>query len=144
MNAALATTTVCRECGRRFPRGRRSNRHRRASGSPHNGARFCSSGCKQAAYRKRNAERLKVVQGTDAHTTVTRSVQYIENVEGIRTRKTVRPSLKLAPSGPIMGPAHVLDAEVFGGRIWEHTVSSGGVPIQVGRLRARSLVERVP
>jgi hypothetical protein len=142
--SALATTTVCRECGKRFPLGRRSNRHRRAGGSPHNGARFCSSGCKQAAYRKRNAERLKVVQGTHAHTTVTRSVQNIENVEGIRTRKTVRPSPKLASGGPIVGPADVLATEVFGGRIWEHAVSSGGVPLQVGRLRARSLAERAP
>jgi hypothetical protein len=131
-----AATTVCRECAKRFPLGRRSNRHRRASGSPHNGTRFCSPRCKQAAYRKRNAERLKAIQGTNTHTTVTRSVENIESVEEIRTKKK-----GLAPSSAIMGPARVLDAEVFGGRTWKHTVSSGGVPIEVSRLRRRALVE---
>jgi len=138
------TTAACRECDKRFPLGRRSNRHRRAGGSPHNGARFCSSACKQAAYRKRNAERLKVVQGTDTHTTVT-APEISKSPQGVAGGIfTVRPSPKLVARGPIVGPARVLGAELVGGRIWEPRISSCGVPIQVGRLRARSLVERAP
>jgi len=42
----------------------------------------------------------------------------------------------------ISGPAHVLAVEVFGGRDWRPAVSSGGVAIEVGRLRQRTLVDR--
>jgi hypothetical protein len=130
--SGLATTTVCRECRKRFPLGRRSNRHRRAGGSPHNGARFCSSGCKQAAYRKRNAEPLKVVQGTNTHRTVTAS-----EISQSLQRAAVGVFTVL---GPIVGPVHVLAAEVFGGRTWEHAISSAGIAIQVSRIRPRALV----
>lgn len=138
----LATTTICRECHKRFPLGRRSNRHHR-KGSPHNGARFCSSGCKQAAYRKRykrNAERLKSVQGINTHRTVTAAEifqSFQRCAEGI---STVLALPKSVSRGSIVGPADVLDAEVFGGRTWMPAVSSGGVPISVGRLRQRALV----
>ena len=43
-------------------------------------------------------------------------------------------------SARIVGPPDVLDVEVFGGRQWRPAVSGGGVPIEVGRLRARALV----
>jgi hypothetical protein len=41
----------------------------------------------------------------------------------------------------ILGPAYVLDAEVWGGRIWQPAISSGGVAIQRSRIRPRALVE---
>jgi hypothetical protein len=41
----------------------------------------------------------------------------------------------------IVGPAHVIAAEVFGGRDWQPATSSGGVPIEIGRIRRRALVE---
>jgi hypothetical protein len=47
-----------------------------------------------------------------------------------------------ASAGRIVGPAHVLAAEVFGGRDWRPTVSGGGVAIEIGRLRQRTLVDR--
>src|SRR5262245_17858622 len=69
--AMETTTAVCRQCNKRFPLSRRSNQHHRASGSPHQATRFCGPACKQAAWRKRNAERPKSVEGTNTHATVT-------------------------------------------------------------------------
>jgi predicted nucleic acid-binding Zn ribbon protein len=39
----------------------------------------------------------------------------------------------------IFGPADVLAVEVFG-RTWKSTISSSGVPVEIGRLRQRALV----
>jgi hypothetical protein len=84
-NHSSAATAVCRECRKRFLLSRRSNQHRHAGGAPHNGSRFCSPRCKQAAYRKRNAGRLE----TDTHATVTCRLEDVENVGEIGTKKTV-------------------------------------------------------
>jgi len=46
---------------------------------------------------------------------------------------------KTLSSNRIFGPADVLDAEVFD-RAWTPAVSSGGVAVEVGRLRAHALV----
>src|SRR5262245_1775868 len=40
----------------------------------------------------------------------------------------------------IRAPRHVLDVEMWGGRPWQDAVSSGGIAIQVSRLRPRALV----
>jgi hypothetical protein len=40
----------------------------------------------------------------------------------------------------ILGPRHVVDAEVFGGRAWQGQTSSDSVPIEVSYLRRRALV----
>jgi hypothetical protein len=40
-----------------------------------------------------------------------------------------------------LAPAHVLDAEVFN-RHWQPTASSGGVMLQLSRVRARALVAK--
>ena len=88
-NHSSAATAVCRECRKRFLLSRRSNQHRHAGGAPHNGSRFCSPRCKQAAYRKRNAGRLKTAQGANTQATVTCPVEDIENVGEIGTKKTV-------------------------------------------------------
>ena len=88
-NYSSAATAVCRECRKRFLLSRRSNQHRHAGGVPHNGSRFCSPRCKQAAYRKRSAGRLKTAQGANTHATVTCRLEDIENVGEIGTKKTV-------------------------------------------------------
>jgi predicted nucleic acid-binding Zn ribbon protein len=46
---------------------------------------------------------------------------------------------KTLSSRGIFGPVHVLAVEVFD-RTWKPTISSSGVPVEVGRLRARALV----
>jgi hypothetical protein len=47
---------------------------------------------------------------------------------------------KTLSSTRILAPADVIDAEVWGGREWQPAISSGGVAVEVGRLRARALV----
>jgi hypothetical protein len=47
---------------------------------------------------------------------------------------------KTLSSRRIFGPADVLGVEVFGGRTWKPAKSSGGVDIEIGRLRPRALV----
>ena len=39
----------------------------------------------------------------------------------------------------VRAPRHVIEAEVFGGRIWRQIVSSDGVVCEVGTLRPRAL-----
>lgn len=46
---------------------------------------------------------------------------------------------KTLSSRRIFGPADVLAVEVFG-RTWKSTISSSGVPVEIGRWRARALV----
>jgi hypothetical protein len=116
-----STTAVCRECNKRFPLSRRSNQHRRASGSRHRASRFCSPACKQSAYRQRNANRPRKASVT-AYATVTRLSQLVGNIDGSRAPKTV------------------LGAEIYGRYRWEDRVSAGGVPIKVARLRQSVLV----
>jgi hypothetical protein len=47
---------------------------------------------------------------------------------------------KTLSSTRILGPSDVIDAEVWGGRAWQPAISSGGVAVEIGRLRARALV----
>jgi len=46
---------------------------------------------------------------------------------------------KTLSSHRIFGPAHVLAVEVFD-RVWQPAISSDGVPVEIGRLRKRTLV----
>src|SRR5262249_55113621 len=119
-----SATAVCRECEKRFPLKRRSNRYQRASGAHHKGTRFCSPACRQLAYRKRNANRLKSAPGVATHRTVTRPPEPIENIGGIRAPKTV------------------LDVEVFAPHHWEPRISSGGISIMVAQLGKSPLVRK--
>ncbi len=72
-----AESRKCPACGESFTPQRRSNRFMRADGPIHDGARYCSPGCKQAAYRRRKQavlapfQRNKCVEGTTPHRTVT-------------------------------------------------------------------------
>jgi hypothetical protein len=117
-------TAVCRECKKRFALGRYSNRFRRVGSTTIKNSRFCSSACKQTAWRRRNAGQLKSSAGTASHRAVTRESQIIENIKKIRALKTV------------------LDAEIYGRYRWEDRVSSSGVPIQVTQLHRSGLVRR--
>jgi hypothetical protein len=52
-----------------------------------------------------------------------------KNINKIKRRVTAK----------IAAPQHVLDVEVWAAREWQPTTSSGGVGIEIGRLRARAL-----
>jgi hypothetical protein len=115
-------TAVCRQCNKRFQLSRYSNRFRRAGSTTIKSTRFCGPACRQAAWRKRNAERPKSSPGTSTHRAVTRDSQIVENAKKIRASKTV------------------LDAEIYARHRWEDRVNSSGVPIQVAQLHQSTLV----
>jgi hypothetical protein len=108
---------ICAGCGRQVARQARQQR-------------FCSARCKEKARTRARGPTL---------TTPTP----VENNE--RTGVFAHgPSEKLniikRAQRPIQAPQRVLDVVVWGGRDWQSRTSSGGVPIEVSRLRARALV----
>src|SRR5262249_49561304 len=92
MEIGVTTSTTCRQCGERFqvkPRAGRDTYRRRKPGDPtYPLARYCSSGCKQAAYRRRSAVTNTPV-GTTAFSAVTSPSRHIENTNEFLSKKTV-------------------------------------------------------
>jgi hypothetical protein len=48
--------------------------------------------------------------------------------------------IKGAQLAEIIAPKDIIDVEVWGSRRWQARTSSGGVAVEIGRLRARALV----
>jgi hypothetical protein len=107
--SAIAAATITKEkrcpiCQRQFVRSRRSNRFRQ-SGRPNEEHIYCSSGCRQKAYRRRVRADRAVTQDRAAgpiepqnsampkvHSAVTRSENHIESIEEFRAKmRGVRP-----------------------------------------------------
>src|SRR5262245_13200514 len=109
---------ICAGCGRQIERRARQQR-------------FCSTRCRQKANYVE-----KVARGDFLARTIARPTN--------PPKKDKKPKrlqrAKLVSSRPILGPADVLAVEVWGGRFWRPATSSGGVPIEIGRLRSRTLV----
>jgi len=63
----------------------------------------------------------------------------------VRPNRSKKPKQNQCPQsailrqGKIRAPRHVIEAEVFGGRIWRQIVSSDGLVCEVGTLRPRAL-----
>jgi hypothetical protein len=94
------------------------------------GQRYCSRRCRQ---RANYAE--KVARGDFS----TRTIALPTTPQKLDSKfKTLQRAKRLS-SIDILAPAHVIGIEVFG-RSWKPGISSGGVAIEVGRLRARALV----
>ena len=93
--------------------------------------KFCGRTCKNEARRFPHLY-------ADPHSPYGRRTSKSRNPHktGLKSR------LAAGRAGRIVGPAHVLAVEVFGGRDWRPAVSSGEVAIEVGRLRKRTLVAR--
>src|SRR5262245_33174643 len=91
--------------------------------------RFCSDRCR---YRENGRGRIrKASLGRDTGApTFLRKITFKNNA--LQRAKTLS-------SYGILGPADALAVEVFD-RVWKPAVSSGGVSIEVGRLRTRTLV----
>ena len=86
-------TAVCRQCNKRFPLNRRTNQYRRAGGAFHTATLYCSSRCKQAAFRKRNARKAENAKN--------HRLEPIDNIVKFRPEKTtLDPSRKGIPSLP--------------------------------------------
>ena len=135
-----AATAVCRNpgCGRRYPLSRHSNQHQYAGKRRVQHSRYCSNACRQAIYRKRREHVACVTQTPgrgNVPACVTRPLEHVESKGEFQAQKTV---LGLA-NGRIEGPEDIIEVEVFGARRWERRISSGGVEIEVSRLRPRAL-----
>ena len=122
MSAPLASRrdapVICAGCGRQVQRQSRQQR-------------FCSTRCQQQA-RTRARPRMdgRPIKNDQRATLAV-----------LRHEPSKKPNRIKGPNfARIGGPPDVLDVEVFGGRQWRPAVSGGGVPIEVGRLRARALV----
>ena len=66
-------------------------------------------------------------------------------INAVRPNRSKKPKQNQCPQsailrqGKIRAPRHVIEAEVFGGRIWPPMISSDGVVCEVGTLRPRAL-----
>jgi hypothetical protein len=66
-------------------------------------------------------------------------------INAVRPSRSKKPEQDQCPQGAILrqgkirAPRHVIEAEVFGDRIWRQVVSSDGVVCEVGTLRPRAL-----
>jgi hypothetical protein len=109
----------CPSCGRKVRRRARQQQ-------------FCSRRCRQ---RANHAE--KVARGDFSTRTTPRPTNPPKKDKEFKALQRA----KTLSSHRIYGPAEVLDAEVFN-RHWQPAVSSGGVMLQLSRVRARALVER--
>ena len=111
---------VCARCGRSVPRQARQQR-------------FCSDRCRE---RNREGERGKqrsrkaLLRGD---TGAPRAPPKKANGFNVLSAPKSRSSIAL------QAPRHVIEAEIFGGRVWRSVVSSSGVVCEVGALRERAL-----
>ena len=107
--AAITKEKRCPICQRQFVRGRRSNRFRQ-SGRPNEEHIYCSSGCRQKAYRRRVRADRAITQdraagsiepknnamATRVRSGVTHSESHVENIEEFRPKtKGVRPLFRI-------------------------------------------------
>jgi hypothetical protein len=100
----------CASCAREVPRRARQQR-------------FCSARCKEKA--------RKAFLTTDTGAPANPQKKY-NKLKALQRAKALS-------STRILAPAHVLAEEVFN-RPWGAATSSGGVAIEIGRLRRRALV----
>jgi hypothetical protein len=109
---------ACNSCGKQI--------EHRAGRRP----RFCSKRCRQRGHYVG-----KVARGGFSGRTIalpTKRQKSASKLKALQRAKTLS-------SHRIFGPADVLDTEVFN-RHWQPAASSGGVMLQVSRVRARALV----
>jgi hypothetical protein len=105
---------ICAGCGRKVQRRARQQR-------------FCSARCKEKGRKRVRRAFLGRDAGAPLHPRKKDS-----KFKGLQRAKTLS-------SWRILAPADVLAVEVLG-RAWNPTISSGGVSIEIGRLRPRTLV----
>jgi hypothetical protein len=112
---------VCESCRREVPRRARQQR-------------YCSARC-----RKRGHYAQSVRTGVFSAVPLSDIALGTQLPKKSSQNKALQRA-NLLSSRRILAPADVLAVEVWGGRSWGPSISSGGVPIETGRLRARALV----
>jgi hypothetical protein len=110
----------CASCGRQVKRRGR-------------GQLYCSARCRKRAHYAESVRR-----GDFSSPLVSDTALGTIPLKKAKKFKALQRAKPLSSRG-ISGPAHVLAVEVFG-RTWKSTISSSGVPVEIGRLRARALV----
>jgi len=93
--------------------------------------RFCSTRCRNQENGRRRVRKALLGRDTGAAAKRTKNIKQTNELQ--RGKKQ--------SSTGIVGPPDVINIEVFGSRRWQQAISSGGVAIEVGRLRQRALVD---
>jgi hypothetical protein len=109
---------ACNSCGKQI--------EHRAGRRP----RFCSTRCRNRENGRGRVRKARLGPDTRAPAKLIKNVKRNNALQRAKTQSTAR----------ILAPADVLTVEVWGGRKWRPTITSGGVPIEIGRLRERALV----
>jgi hypothetical protein len=107
---------ACNSCGKKIVH--------RAGRRP----RFCSIRCKEKA--RTRVRKASLGRDTGAPAKLQKKNKKFKALQ----------RAKMLSSRRILAPADVLTVEVWGDRKWRPAISSGGVPIEIGRLRERALV----
>ena len=115
MNPRRDAPVICAGCGRQVQRQSRQQR-------------FCSARCKEKG--RTRVRRAFLGRDTGAPTHPPKNGNEFKALWGAKSVSSPR----------ILAPSRVLDAEIWGRRDWRETVSSGGVAVEVSRVRSRSLV----
>jgi hypothetical protein len=106
----------CERCGRQVERKSRQQR-------------YCSGRCQEKA--RTRVRKAVLGRDTRAPGNLAKKHKQFKALQRAKTLSTNR----------ILAPADVLATEVWGGREWRPATSSGGLPIEISRIRARALVE---
>ena len=91
--------------------------------------RFCSSRCRNRENGRGRVKKALLGRDTGAPAKLQKKHSKLKALQWAKTLSSHR----------IFSPADVLAVELFD-RAWQPAVSSGGVPIEIGRLRQRALV----
>jgi hypothetical protein len=92
--------------------------------------RYCSGRCQEKA--RRRDKKSFLTHDTGGPGEPPKKDSKLNELQRAKTLSSTR----------ILAPADLIATEVWGGREWQPAISSSGVPIEMGRLRARALVER--
>jgi endogenous inhibitor of DNA gyrase (YacG/DUF329 family) len=107
---------ACASCGRKVERRARQQR-------------FCSDRCRNREIGRGRVRKASLGRDTGAPANPPKKDRKLKALQRAKTLSSHR----------IIGPPSVIEAEVWG-REWASAVSSGGVRIEIGRLRERALV----
>jgi hypothetical protein len=104
---------ICDNCGREVERQARQQR-------------FCSARCKEAARGRRRSRKALLTRDAGAPSHPLKKLNGFSALEGPESRSSL---VRTA-----------IETEFFGGRTWRPAVSSGGVEVEVARIRPRALM----
>lgn len=91
--------------------------------------KFCSARCRKREFGRTRVRKALLAPDTGAATKRIKNNNQISALQWAKNRSRAA----------IIAPAGVLATEVFD-RAWQATISSGGIAIEIGRLRQRALV----